>query len=83
MRGVQVVSQDELQCVLSRLELQLRFRLAQPEVHDLIGGWQRQIERRHIGFRDVDEHMVVAGVGKLYSGWRNPDPPQPEPHGHW
>ena len=41
MWRVQMVAENELQGVLSGFELTLRFRLSSPEVHHLIGGWQR------------------------------------------
>ena len=77
---MQVVADHELQSVLAGFQRQFGFRLAEPEMHRLVGGGQRQVERRHFILADVDEHVVVPRIGKHDSRGGDTDAAESEPH---
>jgi hypothetical protein len=59
MGDVVLVGEDELQGMLTRRELDMRFTLAGAEMEMVEIVWNRLVERRHL---DIDQEMVMARI---------------------
>ena len=74
MRHMTVVSEQQLQRVTAGRQLKMRFGLAQTKVQVVLVVRNDLVERWQI---DVDEQMVVAGIGFLNPAGATPAPLRP------
>lgn len=75
MRHMVVIAHQQKQAVRANWQIQRHLCLAAAEMAVLIIGGQAELHI-HCGGIDIYQQMVMAGIGPIHPGRRNPDTPR-------